>query len=141
MKKTTAELLEILKKQNDPSAFLKAEKDEMLNVSPSAYLNTILEKKGLKKSEVIRRANLDRTYAYQLFSGTKTNPARDKILMLCLGLGATSEETQRALKLFGVSELYVRNTRDAAIFYCLQKGMSLVDTNLLLADMGFEILE
>lgn len=141
MKKTTAELLEILKKQNDPSAFLKAEKDEMLNVSPSAYLNTILEKKGLKKSEVIRRANLDRTYAYQLFSGTKTNPARDKILMLCFGLGATSEETQRALKLFGVSELYVRNTRDAAIFYCLQKGMSLVDTNLLLADMGFEILE
>ena len=141
MKKTTAELFELLKKQDDPAAFLAQEKDEMLHETPGEYLNALLKENGLKKSEVIRRANLDRTYAYQLFAGTKTNPARDKIIMLCFGLGATSQETQRALKLFGVSELYVRNTRDAAIFYCLQKGMGLVDTNLLLCDMGFSVLE
>lgn len=141
MKKTTEELLELLKKQNDPAAFLESEKDEMLNLTPNAYLNTILMENKRKKSDVIREANLDRTYAYQLFSGVKTNPARNKIIMLCFGLHATSSQAQRVLKLFGVSELYVRNTRDAAILYCLQKGMNLVNTNLLLADMHFDILE
>lgn len=141
MKKTTAELLEILKKQNDPAVFLESEKDEMLAMPPHEFINVLLKRSGLKKSEAIRRSNLDRTYAYQLFAGTKAKPARDKIIMLCFGIGATSGETQRALKLFGVSELYVRNTRDAAILYCLQKGMDLIKTNLLLSDMGFAALE
>ena len=44
-----------------------------------------MKQKGLKKEDVVSRSMLG-NYAYYIISGKKTNPSRDKMIMLCFGL-------------------------------------------------------
>lgn len=140
MEKTTGELLEILKSKKDYSEFFNEEKHEMIFKSVSEYLNFLLEEKKMTKSEVIKNSNIDRTYAYQLFNGTRDKPSRNKMLMLAIGMHLSIDETQKLLKISELAELYIRLPRDSVILHCLEKGFSLDDTNLYLDKHGLEIL-
>ena len=44
--------------------------------------------------------------------------------MLAFGLSSTFKETQRVLRLAGVSELWPKNRRDAIIAWCINQGMT-----------------
>lgn len=141
MKKTTTQLLDILKQKKDYSDFLSEEVGEMIFSSMSEYLELLINEKGLKKSDIIRDGNIDRNYAYQIFNGTKLNPSRNKILMIAFGMHLNIEETRKLLKICELSDLYPRSPRDGAILFCLHRNTSLVDTNEMLSDLGLEILE
>lgn len=141
MEKSTEELMEILKSKNTYKDFFDQEIGELLFSSISEYLEMMLNEKGLKKSEVIEKSNLDKNYAYQIFNGNKTNPSRDKILMLAFGMRLTLEETRKLLKLCSLSDLYVRNPRDTVIIFCINKSMSLITCNEYLSDYSLDILE
>lgn len=141
MKKTTTQLLEILKNKKDYSEFLNEEVGELIFSSAAEYLELMIRDKKLKKSDIIREGNLDRNYAYQIFNGTKKNPSRNKILMISFGMHLNIEETRKLLKICELSDLYARNPRDGAILFCLNKGMSLIDTNEMLCNLGLEILD
>ena len=56
-------------------------------------------------------------------------------------MNATTKEMQSILKSFCLAELYVRDKRDCAILYSLQKGDSLIDTNITLQELNLQILE
>ena len=99
MKKTTEELLNILKSKRSYNDFLKEQIDELYFASISEYLEILLAQKGLKKSDVILKANLDKSYAYQIFNGNKTNPSRDKLIMLAFGMELNLDETRKLLKI------------------------------------------
>lgn len=101
----------------------------------------LLSEKKLQKNEVIARSNLDRNYAYQIFNGRKTNPSRDKMIMLSIGMGLTLEETRKLLKVSSLSDLYIRNPRDSIIMYCLVQKNDLIETNETLSNYGVDILE
>gem|GEM_PF-170731 len=105
------------------------------------YLDMLLSEKKLQKNEVIARSNLDRNYAYQIFNGRKTNPSRDKMIMLSIGMGLTLEETRKLLKVSSLSDLYIRNPRDSIIMYCLVQKNDLIETNETLSNYGVDILE
>ena len=45
-------------------------------------MQLLLEDKGLTKLNVIRHSQMDRHYAYHIFSGVRANPSRNKILAL-----------------------------------------------------------
>jgi len=105
----------------------------------SDYLHTILEDHNLTVIQAIQCCNLDRSYGYQLFNGTR-RPPRDVLLTLSLHLGLTETETQRLLKLAGRPVLYARNRRDAAILYCLNHSMSMTETEELLNRVGVNSL-
>lgn len=141
MKKSTDELMKILNSKKSYSEFLQDEKVEFAETSISEYLNELLEEKQLKKSEVIRRGNLDKNYAYQIFNGYKRNPSRNKVLMISIGMGLTLTETRRLLKICNQSDLYIRNARDSVIIFGIDKKMTLMEINELLNDFSFEILE
>jgi transcriptional regulator with XRE-family HTH domain len=141
MKKSTDELMKILNSKKSYSEFLQDEKVEFVETSISEYLNELLEEKQLKKSEVIRRGNLDKNYAYQIFNGNKLNPSRNKVLMISIGMGLTLTETRRLLKICNQSDLYIRNARDSVIIFGIDKKMTLMEINELLNDFSFEILE
>lgn len=141
MNKTTGELLELLKDKKSIQAFVSDEKDNMVLDAPCDLLQKIVESKNLSKKEVIEKSNLDKTYAYQIFSGVKSHPSRDKIIMLGFGMNATTKEMQSILKSFCLAELYVRNKRDCVILYSLQKGDSLIDANITLQELNLQILE
>ncbi len=118
----TDELLERLLSSATPEAYLS--KITPVRQTLAEYLNELLDEKGLTKSEVIEEAALNQTYGYQLFQGEKKKPGRDKLIALALGLRCTLKETQRLLRLAGVSELWCKNRRDAIVIFSIEHGYS-----------------
>lgn len=141
MKKSTEELLNILKSTRSYDDFLAEQIDELYFASLSEYLELLVAQKGLNKSDVIARANLDRSYAYQIFNGNKTNPSRDKLIMLSFGMGLSLDETRKLLKIANVSDLYVRSPRDSAIIFAIKSNLDLLQTNELLYELSLPLLE
>ena len=140
MKKTTEELLLLLKNTSNINTYLTQQKDSIHTLELSEALEGLLTKKSISKSDCIRRSGLDRTYCYQIFSGTK-RPSRDKLLALCFAMGLTVEETQELLKQTGYVMLYAKNERDSVILFSLYHDLTLTATNELLFNMEFEPIE
>lgn len=117
----TEELLERLLAAASPEAYL----DEGLTVDRDLpeYLHELLAEKGLKRSGVIRASGLNGTFVYDVFKG-KTRLGRDNAVMLALGMGCSLVETQRLLRLDGVSELWPKVRRDAVIIWCIEHGLT-----------------
>lgn len=103
----------------------------------SDYLNQLLEEKKLKRSQVVRMADLNDTFGYQIFTGAR-NPSRNKVLQIAFAMALTPRETNRALEAAGVSTLYSKDRRDAIIIFCLDRGCSLQKTNEELYRLGEE---
>lgn len=99
------------------------------------YLQTLLLEHELTVQDIVRKCNLDRSYAYQLFNGTR-RPTRDFLLELSLTLGLEETETQRLLKIAERPALYARNRRDAGVLYALTHKLTAEETNELLKELG-----
>ncbi len=139
-KLTTTALFSLLEKSRSLEAFLDEHESDLPAPSISDYLAYLLERYQLSKQDVIRAANLERSNGYQIFNGYRT-PRRNALLRIALGMHLTLEETQYLLKLALRGELYPRNRRDAAIIYCISHQFSLIDTEIMLEQLGEEILE
>ena len=92
------------------------------------YLQQLLDAKGLKRVQVVRMANLNETFGYQIFTGQR-NPSRDKVLQIAFAMALEQREANRALRAAGVSSLDPKSRRDAIIIFCLDRGCSLQKVN------------
>lgn len=92
------------------------------------FLERMLEKKGLKRSRVVRMADLNETFGYQIFTGAR-NPSRDKVLQIAFAMALSLRETNRALMAAGASSLDPKCRRDAIIIFCIDQGCSLQKVN------------
>lgn len=137
--KETIELQYELEHIDDIEKFKQYNQSEFVATSLSDYLFQLLIKYELERKDVIKRAELDITYGYQIFDGRKS-PKRNKILQLAFGFPLTVEETQKALKFGGVNELYVRKKRDAYLMFALARKMTITEVNELLCSEGEELL-
>ena len=126
MKKTTNTLTNILKKTKPEhlDTYFENNAEEVLaQENPfAAYMRSTVREKGLRFQEVFLRADVSEGYGYKLISGEKHTRQRDTILKLCLGAGFTLDETQRALKIYGMSPLYARFPRDAVLISAISSG-------------------
>lgn len=122
----TEELLRELRTAPDPMQFIDAH--SITHRTLPAYLNELLEAKGLRRSDVVRAAGLNDTFGYQIFKGQR-NPSRDKVLQLALALGCDLVETRRLLQAAGANELYCKDRRDAILIFCIDHALSLQQTN------------
>ena len=138
--KNTDDLLRELSGTEDITDFLKNNENNFGNVSISEYLNRLVSEKNLNKAEVIKNSELSEIYAYQIFSGKKCNPSRDKILCLAFGMGLNLEETQQMLKVFDFPFLYAKRKRDSIIIFAINKGLSVPETNEMLYNSEEETL-
>lgn len=140
MKKSTFELLDLLRNTSKLTDFMDKASDELMEIEPlHHYLQHIIEEKGLKRSEIIRFSGLDRGYAYDILAGKKL-PSRDKVLAICFAMKLSLEETQNLLKYTGYPQLYIRVQRESVLLYALQHGLSVTDVNMLLYEMGQDCL-
>lgn len=137
--KTTEMLNHEIKTATDIEDYLLKNKDNMLDCSLPQYLEKLLAQKGISRTQAVRDSLLDRSYAYQIFSGEKT-PSRDKLLALAFGLCLTGDETQRMLKISCNRELYARDARDALILFALERGKTIDEVNNTLSDHDFPAL-
>lgn len=92
------------------------------------YLFERMEAHGLKRADVVRATGINATVVYDVFSG-KSRPGRDHAIMLAFGLQCTLRETQRLLRLAGVSELWCKQRRDAIIIWCIRNGFDRIATD------------
>jgi len=133
-------LFALLEKSPSLETFFTDHGDELPSISLPDYLVFLLERHQMTKQAVIRAANLERSNGYQIFNGYRT-PRRNALLRIALGMHLTLDETQYLLKLALRGELYPRNRRDAALIYCIQHKLNLIDTELMLDQLGEEMLE
>ncbi|MDY5233399.1 MAG: hypothetical protein SPH17_07320 [Faecalicoccus sp.] len=133
---STTQLITLLN-QNTPL-------DDILEILPDldfvSYLEACLEKKDLKKSEVIEKTNLQKNYAYQICNGTKKG-SKEKIIQLALAMHLDLHDTNNLLSLSNNGLLYAKVKKDAILIYALQHHYDLYQPNELLLAHGFEILD
>ena len=143
MNENTTERLDKILQNADTSDFKKYREEELTEELPSLsdYLNEYIAKKNLLVADVVKNSRMSKDYAYALLNGNRKNPTKDRIIALCLAIGMSLLETQRALKICGMV-LYSKNKRDAAIIICINRGIYDIDrVNDFLLDNGLEILE
>ena len=133
----TEELLAELLSASDPAKFADAHRitDRKLD----EYLDSLLDTKGLRRAEVVKRAGLNETFGYQIFKGQR-HPSRDKVLQIAFAMGLDLRETNRLLQAAGANGLYCKNRRDAIIIFCLTHGCSLPETDDELYRFGEETI-
>lgn len=133
----TEELLNELLEAPDPISFVG--RHRLAERTLSDYLTSLLDQKGLSRSEVVRKADLNETYGYQIFMGQR-KPSRDKVLQIVFAMGLSLREANRALKLAGANELYCKNRRDAIIIFCITRECTLQQVNEELYRFGEETI-
>lgn len=111
-----------------PSIDAYLDSHELGEPSLGAYLTGLLEEKHLKRASVVRMADLNETFGYQIFTGQR-NPSRDKVLQICFAMALDLRETNRVLRAAGVSSLDPKVRRDAIILFCLDRACSLARVN------------
>ena len=90
------------------------------------------------KRELCEKALLLENTFYKIQAG-KRLPGRDTIICLSLALGLNVEEAQRLLGYLGYG-LSEHIKRDFIIMYCLEKGKSPLEVNLVLEKCGLRLL-
>lgn len=139
MGKDTSQIVKELGLCPDFQTFYRENAENMIHSSLAQLLAQLLEEKGLKKSQVIKSAEISEVYGYQIFSGIRV-PERGKLLCLAVGMQLNIEQTQTLLKCAGYPQLYVKLPFDSVILYGLCKGMSVVQINELLYEYDLETL-
>lgn len=139
MSVSTGTLLNRLRRGKNFQHFVEDNRDDFVKCSLPIYLNKLCVERGLMPSEVIRSAQIERTYGHQIFNGTRV-PSRDKLIQIALGFGLSLEETQALLKTAQKSMLYAKIERDAACIFGVLHGMSVMEVQDLLASINIPLL-
>ena len=143
--KKTEELAEVLGKTHiaDFEKYINDNKESLddLKDAFSIYIKGLIASRGFTQQSVFIRADIPERYGYKLLSGEKRTKQRDVILRICYAAELTLDETQRALKKYGMPELYAKAARDAFLMISFnERPGSIIDVNALLQQNGMETL-
>ena len=128
---------------SDYNSYITDNKDSILSESNSfsTYVKALLIEKGLTQQMVFLNADIPERYGYKLLSGEKHTKQRDVILRICYAGEFTLQETQRALRKYGMAELYAKDNRDALIMIAFnERPGNVLELNSLLNEHGFQPL-
>lgn len=131
--------LQHIRDANEAESFIEKHSS---NSSLHGFLNELLAEKDISIPELIDRSGISRNYIYNILGGERSNPSRDKVLAICIGLGASFSQTNKALELVKYSPIYPRDERDARIAIALNNGIkSVTDVNIMLEKNGLPPLD
>ena len=126
--KTTGNLQQELMEQPNIKAYLSENQPYFAEKGILELLEEMRIHSGLPKAVIARRSGISEVYLHQVFAGRR-NPSRDRLLALCVGMGASLEETQQLLKQAAYAQLYPRLRRDAVIIHGLLHRRPLGEIN------------
>ena len=135
----TKELINALNETKNIDEFLQNHEAELSKVELHIYLYELLDRAGMTIAQLMDKASIAKSLAYQIFNGQRM-PNRNLLIRIALVLKLDLEDTQRLLRIAKKGELYPRVQRDAAVIFCIQHSYSLIDTNELLENLGEAIL-
>lgn len=126
--------------QNTKSDSLDSLLKQVPDLKFHTYVETILESKHVTKGQVLSKTTIQRNYGYQIFDGSRV-PNKDKVIQICLALGLDLHMTNNLLSLSNNGTLYPKVKRDALLIYCIENQKSVYETNELLLEYHFPVLE
>ena len=143
--KDTFELDQVLGKTHlsEVTDYLKEQADSMLvGKRPfGTYMKSIIKRNKIKLQDVFLWADITEGYGYKLLSEEKRTKQRDVILRLCYAAEFTLEETQRALRIYEMPQLYSKIPRDVILMVCFnERPGSVIDVNAFLKKHQMEPL-
>ena len=122
-KKSTNELNDLLEnmKPDQFDSYLKDNSKYMADEKKAFYyyMKDVLDEKNIKLKDVYSFAGVTESYGSKIVTMEKHTKDRDLIIRLCLAGHFNWDETNRALKLYGLSELYAKDPRDACIIVAI----------------------
>ena len=143
-KKSTDELKAVLKNTHtkNAAAFLEGESGSFLPEGAfSDYMRSLIRSKNIQQQEVFLMADVPERYGYKLLSGEKRTRQRDVILRICYAARFSLEETQQALRIYGMPQLYERVKRDALLMIAFSdRPGSIIEVNAFLKQNSMEPL-
>ena len=117
-----------------------AEGENFLDEDIRAFFDELLYETGQKKSEIIQKANIPRTYGYQLMEGRRKGK-RDYYILIALAMGLDLTTTQRMLAVTRCSSLHSLIKRDAAIVFSINHHYDTERTYEFMCTLGLEPLD
>ena len=105
------------------------------------YMKDVLDEKNIKLKDVYSFAGVTESYGSKIFTMEKHTRDRDLILRFCFAGHFNWDETNRALKLYGFSDLYAKDPRDAVLIVAMNNRIyDLYEINEILFKHGFKRL-
>lgn len=144
--KKTTEFLEDILRTTDPdkiSHVMKKYSSKMIERDDyfTEYMRNTFSLHKRHQKDIFIAADISEKYGYSLISTEKRTRRRDVIIKLCFAGHFTKDETDCALKLYGMSPLYARDKRDACLINALCSELyEIADVNDLLSANGLPIL-
>ncbi len=103
------------------------------------HLQKMINKKGLRNSEVYAAANISKQYFSKLLKG-QVKPSKEKVLALAVGLRLNMDETIDFLKLAGYALSPISQT-DAVVEYFIEhEDYNVLKIDIVLFDYGLDPL-
>ena len=118
---STLDLSRGLMCESNLDAYLSRNQSVFCDEDVIIFLNQLYQRTDLSKAALARQAGMSEVYLHQVFSGRR-RPSRDRLLCLCICMGASLEEIQQALKHATYAPLYPKHKRDAIISHGILHG-------------------
>lgn len=143
--KPTNELNNILENTHPDqlSTFLKENSHYMADDRKGFYyyFKDVLDEKNIKLKDVYSFAGVSESYGGKIVTMEKHTKNRDLIIRLCIAGHFTWDETNRALKLYGMTGLYAKDPRDACLIVAINnRKYDLAEVDDLLCEQGMKKL-
>ena len=140
--KPTNELNDLLENMQPSQLdrYLKENKEYLTDADKAFYyyFKDVLYEKRRKLKDVYTFAGVSESYGSKIITMEKHTTDRDLIIRLCLAGRFSVLETDRALKLYGMNELYAKDPRDACIIVAVKNRIFDPYTiDAILMDHGF----
>ncbi len=118
---------------------LDEELKEMYTDSFAKHLKQLINKKGLKNSEVYAAANISKQYFSKLLKG-QVNPSKEKVLALAVGLRLNLDEAVDFLGLAGYALSPISQTDVIVKYYIVHKEYNVLNIDVTLFEFGLDPL-
>ncbi len=112
---------------------------EMYTDSFEKHLQQLINKKGLKNSEVYAAANISKQYFSKLIKG-QVKPSKEKVLALAVGLQLNMDEAVDFLRLAGYAFSPVSQTDVIVEYFIRHKDYHVMKIDIVLFDYGLDSL-
>jgi len=123
----------------EPSGSLEAALKNIYKESFEKHLQQLINKKGLKNSEVYAAANISKQYFSKLLKG-QVKPSKDKMLALAVGLRLNMDETADFLRIGGYALSPISQTDTVVEYFIRKQEYNVLKINIVLFDYGLEPL-
>lgn len=103
------------------------------------HLQQLINKKGLRNSEVYAAANISKQYFSKLLKG-QVKPSKDKMLVLAVGLRLNMDEVVDFLRIAGYALSPISQTDIVVEYFIRKQEYNVLKINIVLFDYGLEPL-